>query len=108
MNNLVSLKSDCIRALEICIKNCQRVIEKHNDKEEMQHCIQMCKLCIDACLDCISACESVQANRGQFMLICAEICNACIANFENHVNLECQKFTSACKDCVDEFSNVMA
>ena len=108
MNSLISLKSDCIIALENCIKNCRETIEIHGGNEEMLTCTNLCRLCIDACLDCISACESVQANRGQFMKICAEICNTCIANFENHINLECQNSVSACKDCIDEFGQIMA
>ena len=74
----------------------------------MSSCIKLCELCINACQDCIAACESVQANRGQFMQICVGICNACIANFENYVQVEFKKSALACKDCIEEFEQVMA
>lgn len=87
MATLTSLKSDYIKALENCIKNCQQVIDKNKDKEEMRPCVSLCELCIDGCIDCIAAFKSVHANRAQFIQVCMEIGKACIANFESLIEV---------------------
>lgn len=108
MTSLISLKSKCIKALENYIQNCRELLETNKDTDEMNDCFMLCHLCIDACVDCINACESVQANSSQFMQIYVDICNACIANFENHVQVEFKKSASAHKDCIAEYEHIKA
>lgn len=108
MTSLISLKSDCIQAMENCIRNCRELVEAHKENEEMGACLRLCELCIHACQDCIAACESVQSDRGQFMQLCVDICNACLANFENYVQVEFKKSALACKGCIEEFGHIMA
>tara|TARA_R110002020_G_scaffold125370_6_gene282567 strand:- start:1354 stop:1632 length:279 start_codon:yes stop_codon:yes gene_type:complete len=91
MTSLISLKNDCIQAMENCISNCRVLIETHKEKEDMSAFINLCELCIHACEDCITACNSVQADGSQFMQIYAGICKACIANYETYVQVEFQK-----------------
>lgn len=96
MTPLISLKSDCIHAMKNCISNCEELIEAYKEYEEMSECIRLCELCIHGCQDCIAACESIQADSDQFMLV-VDICNACLANFENYVQVEFKKSAKACK-----------
>ena len=96
MTSLISVKDDCIEALETCIQNCRELVETYKGNEQMNTCIKIGELCINACLDCIVACKSVQAERGQFVQVYVEISKACISNFENHVQVEFQKSILAC------------
>lgn len=92
MIRLISLKRDCIQAMENCISNGKELIEAYKEYEHMSECIRLCELCIDGCKDCIAACESVQEDSDRFLLVVG-ICNACLANFENYVQVEFKKAT---------------
>lgn len=105
MTSLISIKSDCILAMENCIKNCRELEEVHQGKEEMSACLKLCKLCIDACQDCISACQSAQSNNGNFLNLCVDMCNACLVNFENYIQEEFKKSALACQVCIQKIEH---
>lgn len=108
MTNLISLKSDCNKALELCIEDCQKVVQAHKDVTGMEKCIELCLLCIRACSDCLDACESAQLDRGKLMHGCAEACKRCAAECGKHGTEDCAKCAASCNNCIEEFKHLLA
>lgn len=108
MNSLTPLKSNCSKALEQCIRDCQQLVVSHKEIPGLEKCVELAQLCIGACAECLDACESARLDRGKMMLTCAEACKIFAAECEKHNSDECKKCVESCRNCLEEFEHVLA
>lgn len=108
MNSLIPLKSNCITALEQCIKDCHSLIRFHKHSAGLERCVELSQLCLDACAECLDACESARLDRGKMMHICVKACKRLSAECKKHTSEACQRCAASCDSCVEEFSHLIA
>jgi hypothetical protein len=96
----------CIDACQECATECIHCADAclhENDVKMLSRCIKLDYECADICTLTAKMLAGGSEFHKEFGEICANICDACAAECENHKHMEhCEACAEACRSCAEE------
>ncbi len=100
----VQICFDCAEACERCMTGC--LGEEHVNR--MAECIRLCRDCADFCTMCARLTARSSEFIKQFMVLCADVCDACADECSQHNDEHCRACAEACRRCADDCRRMSA
>ncbi len=91
----------CLKCAAIC-NHCAAACTQEEDVKMMAACIKLDMECAAMCYAAAQLMSFGSDKAKQVCALCAEICDACGRECNNHQNIHCQECAEACKYCADE------
>ena len=101
---------DCAEACEYCATACLEMHDTDSKGHDMTACIKLCRDCADICTLCGRLTARGSQFMKSFMVVCAEVCEACAAECEKHAGhiAHCKTCAEACRKCAEECRSMAA
>jgi hypothetical protein len=97
-HELIAELNECAAACNACYEACL----KEKDVAKLERCMMLDKDCFDMCELTARALERGSEHADLFLNLCAQICNNCATECQQHHHDHCQKCASACHHCADK------
>ena len=101
---------ECIEACLKCIAACNHCASsclKEDDVKMMARCIQLDMECAAIC---VASAQLMSLGSDQAMricVLCADMCEACATECENHKHDHCKECAKACRACAEQCRNMV-
>ena len=91
----------CLKCAALC-NHCAASCTREDDVKMMAACIQFDMECAAICYAAAQLMSLGSNNVKEICKLCADMCDVCGSECNNHQNLHCQECADACKHCADE------
>jgi len=88
----------CLRCAAIC-QHCASSCTKEEDVKMMADCIQLDMECETLCIATAKLLSLGSRHGAALAAICADACDACAKECEQHDNKHCRECAAICKEC---------
>ncbi len=92
----------CIEACQACAIDCELCLTTMVGVESQNDCPLCCYECIESCLQCVRALVRRSNFTELYCKLCAEICEWCAKQCEEHDMDHCQRCAISCRHCANE------
>jgi Domain of Unknown Function (DUF326) len=101
---------DCVEACERCATACLMMGDRDSKQHDLTHCVRLCRDCADICTLCGRLDARGSEFSRQYMLLCADVCDACAIECEKHADhlAHCKACAEACRKCAKECREMAA
>lgn len=98
---------NCINACQQAIIDCTLCFKEMVGKESNNNCPECCIECIEVCELTMKALLRNSEKASHYMKLCAEICDYCASQCEQHDRKHCQKCAESCRKCAQACKEVI-
>ena len=99
---------NCIDACQKCFIDCQKCIVQMVGQKSNNDCPNCCIQCVDACLFTIKLMIADSQFTAKQVLLCAEICEWCASQCQEHDHEHCKACAESCLACAKECRKLAA